>query len=96
MSEPIKYPVGTLADMAAIPEDRLHAFIAELPAMLASLRGLLKASEALEAMGLAKITQGTPTWCDDGETFGTVTLSEQNDDGTVTKIGSMTVSGERK
>ena len=42
MSEPTNeiYPVNTILDMAAIPEDRLPAFLDELPRMLSKLRNL--------------------------------------------------------
>lgn len=42
-----RYPIQTLADIAAIPEDVLPRFLAELPAILESLRQMDAAAETL-------------------------------------------------
>ena len=63
-----EYPIDTLLDMAAIPEEALPRFLAELPAILATQRALsgLLVGIPFESGGM--------TWVDDGECHRTVEI----------------------
>ena len=76
------YPVDTLANMAAIPEDVLPRFLEELPSMLASIRrmqGIVAAAN--EAAGVDVLVMPAisgATWTDDDkrEFRETITVGE--------------------
>lgn len=87
MSAP-EYPIGTLRQMAAIPEDALPRFLAELPTIIAEARKAYAAADKVNAIldGAATITTLDPSWVDDdldqftttvksgGEVIGTSTI----------------------
>lgn len=74
-----EYPVDTLAEMAAIPEEALPRFLAELPVMLGQIRRLRQSigavNEAFDG-GVFKAPEITgATWTDDDKrTFGTTVM----------------------
>lgn len=59
-----EYTVGTIQDMARIPEEALPRFLAELPVMLGYVRNLQNANSDLAGLGVA-VDMGAPTWVDD-------------------------------
>lgn len=63
--EPIKYNIATLVDMGHIPEDRVPAFMAEFPKILAHMRAFVKA-EGLVDPKMARVIQESAVWVDDG------------------------------
>ncbi len=58
----IEYDVSTLADIARIPEDRLPAFIEELPQLLKLVRQSSPSSNDW------RVSYGGMVWIDDGKT----------------------------
>lgn len=74
---PSQYPVNTLVEMAAIPPERLGAFLAELPTMLAMVK----------ASAVVGMKVGPMIWRDDGLTHADVTFRAV--DGTVTRTERM-------
>ncbi len=78
MSADARYPVGTLTEMAAIPDDALPRFLSELPSMIASIKQVLAAAhEANSAAGgdILALACPNPVWIDDGEQHQRVTLT---------------------
>ena len=77
-----RYSVATLADMAAIPEEALPRFLAELPSMLVEIRRAEEYREALQALlgEGAEVQAMTPQWIDDGER--NIGISASLEDGT--------------
>ena|GEM_PF-5077875 len=73
MSDAKEYPVGTIFEMAAIPEEAFPRFLAELPEIVGMLRHMLAMNEHLEALG-AEIKPQAPTWVDDDKCTGTVRI----------------------
>lgn len=61
------YPIGTLRDMAAIPEDALPRFLAELPTILREARGFFDMQEKFNAEfgDIGQMQAGVPSWVDD-------------------------------
>lgn len=61
------YAIGTLFDMAAIPEDAQLRFLAELPTILSETRRMLEIHAAFNAAmgGDAELSLGVPEWIDD-------------------------------
>ena len=68
-----RYPVGTIAEMAAIPIEARARFLAELPDMLATLDIIRQANVDME--GVCIITPQTPIWVDDSLGTRTVTIT---------------------
>lgn len=64
MLEPRQYNIATLLDMAKIPEDRLPAFLAELPRILGEIRKAMTFANSLH--GSAAIVAKELIWVDDG------------------------------
>lgn len=68
-----EYPIDTLAQMAAIPDEALPRFFAELPAILQSARktpGLKDAMQAMVGDDVKFVACGV-RWVDDNlDTFG--------------------------
>jgi len=73
-----QYPVGTILEMAAIPEEAFPRFVAELPEMVAMLRNMLAMNGVLEALG-GKIVPQAPIWVDDDKRTGTVTIRHEGE-----------------
>lgn len=61
------YPIASLFDMAAIPEEALPRFLAELPTILAETRRFVALHKAFNSAleGDAEISFGVPKWIDD-------------------------------
>jgi hypothetical protein len=61
------YPIGTLEQMAAIPEEALPRFLAELPAILAEQREWTAISAGLQVIvgDAGKVVPASPEWIDD-------------------------------
>lgn len=74
MSKPIprEYPIGNLLDMAKIPEDRVPAFLEEMPKILRHMRAFLELQKSIPPEH-AKATLKAATWVDDGKPAETVT-----------------------
>lgn len=67
MSDDAQYKIGTIFDMAKIPEEALPRFIAELPDILAYIRRADAVSSMMGAVfgdGIMSVEAGT--WVDDG------------------------------
>ena len=79
MTDAPSYPVGTIFEMAAIPEEAFPRFMAELPEMVSMLRQMLAINEMLKAVG-AEIEPQTPNWIDDDKRTGTVTFNHEGDE----------------
>lgn len=79
MSAP-HYPIATLEQMAAIPEEVLPRFLAELPVILSETRQAMAVIASLAAMvdGAAKVNLD-PTWVDDdlNQLTRSVTLGDE-------------------
>lgn len=75
------YPIGTLLDMAAIPDEALPRFLAELPTILSETRRMREAHKVLNALleGDAEVSFGIPEWIDDdlNQLTSTVTMGEE-------------------
>lgn len=67
MSEAAEYPIGTLYDMADIPEEAMPRFLAELPLILADVKRVKIMmggfNEAFNGMMAMRAEQ--PSWVDD-------------------------------
>jgi hypothetical protein len=65
MSAP-EYPIGTLLEMAAIPDEAMPRFLAELPTILAETRQYAEVLATIGEMvgGAGKVT-ARPKWVDD-------------------------------
>lgn len=59
-----KYPINTLEQVAAIPEEAMPRFLAELPSILAEIRRMSAMKEQLA--GIADLTLAGFNWLDDG------------------------------
>lgn len=79
MVESPTYPVGTIFEMAAIPEEAFPRFLSELPEMVAMLRRMLAMNVELETFG-AKIEPQTPVWIDDDKGTGTVRILSEGEE----------------
>lgn len=77
MSAP-QYPVGTIWDMALIPDEALPRFLAELPAMLQYVNSTKLINEMLE--GVAEVIPQAPIWVDDGKRDRTVTVTSEGEE----------------
>ena len=73
MSAP-EYPIGTLYEMAAIPEEAMSRFLAELPSILAECRRLTGVAAAFNTAfaGDLAMQMESPSWVDD--TLGVTTV----------------------
>ncbi len=60
-----RYNVATLLDMAKIPEDRLPAFLAELPRLLGDIRAIVRMADTLGKDRFEVIPEHL-VWVDDG------------------------------
>ncbi len=60
-----EYPINTLAEMAAIPEEAMSRFLAELPDILAEMRRLNALMDTLEVIAGARPEYAGMSWCDD-------------------------------
>lgn len=69
------YPIDTLLQMAAIPEEAQGRFLDELPDILASIRSLIGSFPAADL----NLTFEGATWSDDGERHGTVRLHQDGE-----------------
>jgi hypothetical protein len=72
-----KYKIGTIEDMAAIPEEALPRFLEELPDMLAMLRACAALKAALSE-GVINLSPEPITWIDDGAHNRSVRISIQD------------------
>ena len=70
-----KYPINTLREMMAIPEDRFEAFLAEMPGQLREVRKVLDASNVLAKFAGGEIDIGGVEWNDDGKTDTNIVIS---------------------
>lgn len=70
MSDAPQYPVGTIFEMAAIPEEAWPRFIAELPSILRHVSATALVAKILD--GVAEIEARPPIWVDDGEQNRTI------------------------
>jgi hypothetical protein len=72
-----EYPIGTLYDMANIPEEAVDRFLAELPAILVEVRrmkGVMAAfNDGFE--GSMQMRPDEPSWVDDDLGKCTVTVA---------------------
>tara|TARA_Y100000310_G_C20692831_1_gene823467 strand:+ start:3311 stop:3592 length:282 start_codon:yes stop_codon:yes gene_type:complete len=77
MAEPAKYPISTLVEMSAIPEDAVPRFIAELPHILKVMREMTAVQSVISSVseGLIALEMQTPVWVDDDKGLSTVTIS---------------------
>lgn len=64
MSAP-EYRIDTLADMAAIPEEALPRFLAELPDILREMRRLPDLMDQLAIIAGSEPEYAGMSWCDD-------------------------------
>lgn len=71
-----KYPIGTLFQMAEIPEEALPRFLAELPAIIAQTRSFLQAQRAFNAAFVRDLALSTvePSWIDDDKGQASLTV----------------------
>ena len=64
-----EYPIDTLSQMAAIPEEAMPRFLAELPHMLASIRRMKSIVAVANEVAGAEVLEMPPvsgaTWTDD-------------------------------
>jgi hypothetical protein len=90
MSAP-EYPCATLYDMAAIPEEALPRFLAELPDILAQCRRLLDVQRQFNAAfeGEFELLPKDPTWIDDDKGQCTVTVAMDGDDLAIQTTGPL-------
>lgn len=72
MSEPARYPCGTIAEMAAIPLEARPRFLAELPKLLEIIDATAELHRATQKLGM-RVEMATPVWVDDDK--GTTTIS---------------------
>lgn len=89
MADAPRYKIGTIEQMAAIPEEARGRFLTELPEILASVaRAIEMHSVVNQVLGSEALTLGIPEWIDDtkGEASYTVT-----DAGTGDRVFSATV-----
>lgn len=71
--EALRYPVGTIEQMAMIPGEALPRFMAELPIMLANIKAISELNAVLAPIG-ANVEVHTPVWIDDDLHTGTVSI----------------------
>jgi len=79
------YPISTIEQMAAIPEDRLSAFLEELPDILKAYRDTIRFLDELGAKG----NLHRPSWTDDGDAVGTVAFFTNDASGAAQFIGAV-------
>ena len=71
-----RYPVGTLIDMARIPQEARARFLKELPSMLDNMQPMLTLRDTL-----GEAFKVNPVWIDDDKGMATVNVSVRNADG---------------
>lgn len=74
-----QYPVGTIFDMAAIPEEAFPRFLAELPDLMAYIRHMTAMNDMLIPEG-ARIELETPVWVDDDKRTANITISSEGEE----------------
>jgi len=86
MTKAAEYPIGTLYDMADIPDEAMPRFLAELPLILADVRRVKVMmggfNEAFNGMMAMRAEQ--PSWVDDDLGVCNMTVSAAGVDGTMT------------
>lgn len=74
MNDAPSYPVGTIFEMAAIPEEAFPRFLAELPDLIAYLRHMQAMNDMLIPEGV-EVQLETPTWTDDDKRMANISIS---------------------
>ena len=86
MTEAAEYPMGTLYEMADIPDEAMPRFLAELPLILADVKRVKIMmggfNEAFNGMMAMRAEQ--PTWVDDNLGECNMTVSADGVEGTMT------------
>jgi hypothetical protein len=95
MTEPVSYCVGTLMDMGRIPEDRVSAFLEELPELLRCTRDALAVWDAADIKDNATLDLTGTTWIDDGARNRTVSVTMSDPSGETEELFSASWKGER-
>lgn len=95
MTEPKRYPVATLEQMASIPLEALPRFIEELPSLLAHIIAVKELNKIMEPLGAPVVLQPS-VWIDDHQHTGTVTIKSNENGEEVLRVQHDTRTGERK
>lgn len=74
MNDAPSYPVGTIFEMAAIPEEAFPRFLAELPDLIAYLRHAKAMNDMLVPEGV-QVEFETPTWTDDDKRMANINIT---------------------
>lgn len=86
MIEAPKYPIGTLYEMADIPDEAMPRFLAELPMILADVRRVMTMmggfNEAFK--NVMEMQPEQPSWVDDDLGVCNMTVSADGVDGQMT------------
>lgn len=94
MADAPKYPIGTIAEMAAIPEDARGRFLDELPEILSTVARAVEVHALVnEALGEDALSLTTPYWVDDDKGEATYSLTE-SDSGERIFSATMKMSGK--
>jgi hypothetical protein len=77
MPEAAQYPIDTLVEMAAIPEEALPRFLAELPMILGEVRRMLGVMDTFNSTFVGEMEMqplAGASWTDDDKGEGTVSV----------------------
>lgn len=76
------YPISTLLEMSAIPDEAMPRFLAELPTILSETRKIREAHAAFNDLmeGSAEVSLGIPEWIDDDLNQHTSTVTIGNEE----------------
>lgn len=74
MNDAPSYPVGTIFEMASIPEEAFPRFLAELPDLIAYLRHMQAMNDMLIPEGV-QVEFEAPTWTDDDKRMANINIT---------------------
>lgn len=88
-----KYPIATLLDIAAIPEEAFPRFMAELPDIVAATRRYISVQNEVNAeFGLPIMQFAVPEWIDDDK--GELRVKVSDSTGATLAEGVSRLAGE--
>ncbi len=82
-----RYPIATLEQMAAIPQELWPRLLAEMPDILAATARFMAAAAALD--GALQVGTDSFVWVDDGEGELRVTLKSQDGEVALQETGPL-------